>query len=140
MSGDKLLSAFAAKVGAGPPKADEPESDSPQDFGAFGWLRGHNRAIMLELRFRNGNIVALGYSWLEEVRFDPSDGIILIFAGQRVVRILGRNLNAEKLPNVRLFDGLIRHKVTWVQESDEASLVIGGGTVTIIESIQSEFS
>ncbi len=35
---------------------------SADDLGSFGWLRGiRDRAIMLELRQKNGNVVAIGY-------------------------------------------------------------------------------
>ena len=37
-----------------------------EDFGAFGWLRGiRDRAIMLEIRHRDGRVPAFGYAWLD---------------------------------------------------------------------------
>src|SRR5258707_872219 len=93
------------------------ESEVTDDFGSFGWLRGiRERAIMLELRRRDGSIAALGYSWLERAEFDPSDGIVLYFGG-RTVKIAGQNLNAESRPNVRLFSGIVRQRVPWIQEA-----------------------
>lgn len=93
------------------------EPDATDDCGAFGWLRGvRDRALMLELRKRNGNVLALGYSWLERVEFDPSDGIMLSFVGQRIL-IKGQNLNTEIRTNVRLFQGIINHRVPWIGES-----------------------
>jgi len=95
------------------------EADEMEDFGAFGWLRGaRERAIMLELRKRDGNIVAIGYGWLERAEFDPSVGITLLVPGQRIV-IRGRNLNAEVRPNVRLFEGITRQRVSWVREAGQ---------------------
>jgi hypothetical protein len=79
---------------------------------------------MLELR-RNGNIVALTYAWLDRAKFDPSEGITLRF-GMEKVRIIGRNLNAEIRPNIRLLTGITRHRVPWVQEDDEAGSDDGG--------------
>jgi hypothetical protein len=138
MSGDKLFSTFATKVGASPASGETPEPEGPEDFGAFGWLRGHDRALMLELRFRNGNVIALGYGWLEQVAFDPSDGIVLTFTGQRKIKIVGWNLNTEIRPNVRLFDGLTRHKIPWVEERDERAFDGGERKATIITCIQCE--
>ena len=98
------------------------EPDDPlletDDLGSFGWLRGmRERATMLELRHKDGNITAIGYAWIEKIEFDPSHGITLHALGQ-VIKIQGRNLNAEVRPSVRLFQGLTKHRVPWVQESD----------------------
>lgn len=119
MGADSVLTSFAAKVGAPPPRV-EPEPGTADDLGAFGCLRGVREAArMLELRFRNGNITAFNYSMLDRVDFDPSDGITLTF-GRDKVRIAGRNLNAELRPNVSLVQGLIRHRVMWVREDGES--------------------
>lgn len=92
------------------------ELQQPEDLGCFGWLRGvRERAVMLELRKRDGNILAIGYNWLERVEFDPSVGIMLHATG-REIRIIGRKLNSEIRPHVRLFDGIVRHRVPWVVE------------------------
>ncbi len=95
--------------------SDDPELT--EDFGAFGWLRGvRERAVMLELKLRTGNIVAVGYGWLERAEFDPSVGITLLLPGRRI-QIRGRNLNAEARPGVRLFEGITRHRVPWARET-----------------------
>lgn len=96
------------------------EPDDPQleteDLGSFGWLRGmRERATMLELRKKDGNITAIGYAWIEKIEFDPSEGITIHALGQQV-RIQGRNLNAEVRHGVNLFQGLTRHRVPWVAE------------------------
>src|SRR5581483_10396872 len=86
----------------------EGEDETPDDLGAFGWLRGvRDRAVMLELRRKDGSAVAFAYTWLERAEFDPSQGITLKF-GMEKVKIAGRNLNAEAKPNVRLFAGILR--------------------------------
>ena len=90
---------------------------------------------MLELRKKNGNIVAVGYSWLERVEFDPSEGIMLHVVGQKI-RIRGRNLNGEIRQNVRLFQGITRHKVPWIQEADEPAKLQAGRSATVIEKIE----
>jgi len=110
----------------------------PDDFGAFGWLRGmHERSLMLELRQKDGTVIALGYAWLERADFDPSEGITLNFTG-RTVKITGQRLNGELRPNVRLFAGIIRHRVTWIQEADGAQLMQAEKDATIIETIKVE--
>ncbi|MFO0946460.1 MAG: hypothetical protein U1D30_11005 [Planctomycetota bacterium] len=59
---------------------------------------------MLELRFRDGRIMALSYVGLDKVDFDPSGEIQLYFSPKKVT-ITGRNLNAEVRPNVRSLSG-----------------------------------
>ena len=102
------------------------ESETTDDLGAFGWLRGvRDRAVMLELRKKNGNVLAVGYGWLERVEFAPSEGITLHLVGQKI-RIKGRNLNGEVRPGVRLFQAVTRHKVAWVKEADGPTALQAG--------------
>lgn len=110
------------------------DSDGTEDHGAFGWLRGtKERSVMLELRKRNGNIIAIGYGWLERAEFDPSIGITLLVPGQRIV-IQGRNLNDEIRPHVRLFEGITRHRVPWIQETPSPNIAPPQG-VTVVDRI-----
>jgi len=114
----------------------EEEQGAIDNCGAFGCLRGvRERAIMLELRRKNGSVTALGYSWLERVDFDPSTGIVLRFAGGKVT-IRGRNLQAEIRPHLRLLDGLLRHRIVWIQEADEPSLLRADRHATVVERIE----
>ena len=118
-----------------PDVATPADSEGADDFGAFGWLRGvRDRAIMLELRHRNGRISAFGYAWLERAEFDPSEGITLQFAG-RSVRIAGRNLNSELRPNLRLFAGIMRQRVPWIQEADGPTAMSAAKDAVVIEEI-----
>jgi hypothetical protein len=111
-------------------------TDEPDDLGAFGWLRGmHDQALMLELRQKDGTVTALGYAWLERADFDPSEGITLKFAGTKV-NITGRQLNGEQRTNVRLFAGIIRHRVPWIQEANGAQVMEPEKGATIIEAIK----
>ena len=106
------------------------------DLGAFGILRGtRDRALMLELRKKNGNIQAFGYAWLERIDFDPSEGITLHVTG-RTIHIKGRNLNTEIRPNVRLFQCLTRHRVSWIQEADQPTTMESGGKGILVDSIE----
>lgn len=112
------------------------EAEVFDDFGAFGWLRGmRDRALMLELRHKDGRIQSFGYAWLDSAEFDPSEGITLHFMG-RTVRIIGRNLNREVRPNVRLYAGILRHRVPWVEETSGPDLMEAPETATVIESIK----
>src|SRR5437868_641982 len=104
---DSLLRQFTEKHGNGFLRDEEAE-DQPEDLVAFGWLRGsRERATMLEIRRRDGSIIALPYHFLERADFDPSEGITLKFTGQ-TVRLIGRNLNREVRPHLRLFLGIAR--------------------------------
>jgi len=112
------------------------DSDSMDDLGAFGWLRGiRDRAVSLELRRKDGSILAVSYGYVEKAQFDPSEGIT-IFAGGQKIRIKGRNLNTDIRPAVRLFDGLARHRVPWLRESDRESAMNAPETAVVIESIE----
>ncbi len=135
---DRLLEKFKDKVAMATANdaTRQEEVETIDDFGAFGWLRGiRDRAIMLELRKKNGNIRAIGYSWVEQVEFDPSVGITLLVGGQKL-RIKGRNLNSESRPLVRLFQGITRHRVPWIQEVDEPAAVQADKAATVIEAIE----
>lgn len=116
----------------------ESESDATDDLGAFGWLRGvRERSLMLEVRHKDGKITAWGYSWLESAEFDPSVGITLNFSG-KTIKLTGRNLNSAVRPNVRLFAGLLRHRVPWVQEADEPAVMETTQDAVIIERVKIE--
>ena len=94
-----------------------PDAEAHDDLGTCGLLRGiHDRAIMLELRLRDGHISACGYVWLDNATFDPAEGITLSFA-RKAVKISGQNLGEEIRPGVRLFEALIRHRVLWLREA-----------------------
>jgi hypothetical protein len=134
---DKLSERFA------PVRRPEPhivsvtgqEEGDTHDLGYFGVLRGTaERSVMLELRKCDGNIMAIGYAWLERIEFDPSEGIRL-FAAHLEVVIAGRNLNREVRPNLRLFEALARHRVPWLREADEGEAMEAPQQATVIESI-----
>jgi hypothetical protein len=119
-----------------PDAAAENNSDATDDFGAFGWIRGlRDRAIMLELRKRDGNILAVGYGWLERVEYDPSSCITLFLMDQKI-RIKGFNLNAEIRSSVRLFQGIVRHRISWIQEADQPTRLQARAHATVVEAIE----
>lgn len=118
------------------PATSSPEPSTEDDYGAFGYLRGtRDRALMLELRKKDGSIKAVGYAWLHEAELDPSGKIVLHVASQTIT-IAGRNLNAENRPNIRLFHGIARHRVPFIQEADQATSIRAAGEDTVIEKIE----
>ena len=90
---------------------------------------------MLEIRHKDGKISAFGYAWLDSAEFDPSEGIVLRFSG-KTVKIVGRNLNGEVRPSIRLFDGIVRHRVPWIQEADGSSTLQVPQKATVIEEVK----
>jgi hypothetical protein len=131
---DSLIDKYAKRSpAAGESRPDD--ADGAEDLGSFGWLRGvRDRAIMLELRKKGGHVMAIGYAWLERADFDPSDGITL-HVGGRCVRINGTRLNADARPSIRLFDGIVRHRVPWIREGDRSELLAAGDDKVVVESI-----
>ena len=106
------------------------------DVGCFGWVRGiRDRAICVELRQENGNIVAIPYHGIERFEFDPSEGISLTVSGKKI-RLRGRNLNAEVQSTIRLFEGLARHRVPWIREVSQSESASMEDNATVIDSIQ----
>jgi len=134
MSAGSVLEQYSRRGGPGASDSAA-ERDPIDDLGCFGWLRGmRERAVMLELRKKTGNILAVSYGWLERVEFDPSEGIRL-YLGGRTIRLAGRNLNAEARPQVRLFEGIARHRVCWVQEAEHRAGLFGSQQMTVVKQI-----
>lgn len=114
----------------------EHELDGIDDGGPFGWLRGiRDRAAMLELRKKDGSILAINYGWLERADFDPSEGITLHLPG-RSIRIRGRNLNTRTPGGQSLFQGITRHRIPWVREAVQSDFADSSDAHPIIESIE----
>ena len=133
---DSLIEKYAKRSPGGDSRPDD--ADGAEDLGCFGWLRGvRDRAIMLELRKKDGSVIAVGYAWMERAEFDPSEGITL-HVSNRTVRIKGARLNAEARDAVRLFDGIVRHRVPWIRESSRAEALAGEPESVSIESIEIE--
>jgi hypothetical protein len=90
---------------------------------------------MLELRKKDGSIFAIAYGFIDRMQFDPTEGITLR-SGQSAIRIKGRGLNAEIRPQVRLFQGLTRHRVSWVQEADATMRVHAAKNAVLVDAIE----
>ena len=52
-----------------------------------------------------------------------------------MIKIAGRNLNAEVRTNVTLVQALLRHRVPWIQEADGATMLEAGRNATVIDEI-----
>ncbi|AMV24231.1 hypothetical protein VT84_07530 [Gemmata sp. SH-PL17] len=116
------------------PAEDDP--DACEDCGAFGLLRGvKERALMLDLRFCNGNREALPYALLERVSFDPSDGLTLRFLGA-VVTVRGRNLARPSGSSAAILDGIHRHRVSWIGEIDELHAALKPADSVVVTRIE----
>ena len=132
---DKLLDKYTKRSPAVDAPNAAPEADEAEDLGCFGWLRGvRDRSIMLELRKKDGHVLAVGYSWIERVELQPEDGITLHLPGHKI-RIKGSGLNTDARPTVRLFDGIIRHRVPWIREADRTERIKAGDDAVTVESI-----
>ncbi|HEX2839356.1 MAG TPA: hypothetical protein VHN77_14660 [Phycisphaerales bacterium] len=142
---DRLLDKYLGTHGKGSAGGASPGDDlagtsfdgeSLDDLGCFGWLRGvRDRALMLELRKNDGSIMAVSYGYLERAEFDPTDGITLHVMG-RTVRITGRNLNAEIRPNLRLFHGITRYRVPWIQEAGSLDQLGADDKGVVVEGVE----
>lgn len=131
---DKLLERYTGQRRDGQAEPDQ-EAEATDDLGSHGWLRGtRDRAMMIELRKKTGDILALPYAWLERAEFNPSEGITLYFGGRKVV-IKGQHLNGSPGSKTPLFHGIARHRVPWIQEADQSTRVSAQRNATIAESI-----
>jgi hypothetical protein len=134
---DSVLKQFRGRIVSEQP-APSADGEAAEDMGAFAILRGvRDFARFLELRKKDGTVVAIGYSWLERIEYDGGHRMTLRFTNQ-VVNIIGRNLNAEIRPNVRLLDGLVRHRVPWVREFSERDTLVADKRGLVIEEIEFE--
>ncbi|MGD9689522.1 MAG: hypothetical protein AB7K52_07055 [Phycisphaerales bacterium] len=106
------------------------------DEHCFGWLRGINtKAVCLELRLKDGSIVAIPYAYIERLEFDPSTGITLIASG-RTIRITGRNLNSDCGRGMRLFEGIARARVPWIKEDSRCMSGQDNAHAIVIDGIE----
>lgn len=97
-----LKTSFVEKLRAQTEQAEE-------EGKYFGFDRQENgRALMFELRTRDGKRSAHPYSYMNRADFDPNGGIE-IFVSNAVILIKGRGLEA-------IFAYLLQNRLTWVRE------------------------
>jgi hypothetical protein len=80
-----------------------------------------------------GDILAIGYSWINRMQFNSAE--ITLYCGDDKIIIRGRNLNSETRPQLRLFEGLTKHKVSFLQEADRSALLQSEKEV-VVEAIE----
>lgn len=129
---DRTTPLFAQRLRMEPEVIDSAEPEA--SVSSFGYLRGvRDRAQMLELRKKDGSSVAFAYSYLDRASFDPSDGIRIKFPGTQV-HLIGQRLNDPVDRGLRLYELLLRHRVTWIQEASRADMM-EKPNATVVESI-----
>ena len=137
MNGNPPLSKYAARFGDSAETAISSDAEA-DNLGGFGFLRGtRDRAEMLELRKKTGDIRAIGYAWIQKVDFDPS-GTITLFAGDEIIRIKGRNLNAVASQQMSLWGGILRHRVPFICEADQSKALQADNHSIVVEAIEWE--
>jgi hypothetical protein len=130
---DSVLDRYTRPAAA---SAEADEGEGVHDCGAFGFLRGiRDRAIMLELRRKDGSMRALGYAWLQVVELDPSGVISLMFPGS-MIKLTGRNFNRPNVQGIGLLAGLLRHRVTFIQEADQVAFMNASEAEAVVEKIE----
>jgi len=130
------MARYAERFGDGAESSAVTDAEGTENLGAYGLLRGlRDRAEMLELRKKTGNIRAVGFSWIQKVDFDPSVGITL-YAGDEKILIKGRNLNAVAGQQMSLLGGILRHRVPWIGEADQSTALQADKTSVVVETIE----
>lgn len=130
-----IIDRYAKTASAQSHARDAASDESLDDLGPFSILRGvRDRALMLELRLKNGASIAFSYAYLVKAHFDPSEGISLQFGGA-LVKIVGRNLDAELWTNIRLFQAILMHRVAWIVEADHAASLASADDALVIDQI-----
>jgi hypothetical protein len=136
MSGSTTLQRFTDRIGEGSESGPTSDAEGTENLGAFGLLRGtRDRAQMLELRRKGGDIRAIGYGWIHKVDFDLS-GLITIYAGDEKIRVKGRNLNSVARQQISLLGGILRQRVPWIVESDQSGILLADKNAVVVESIE----
>ena len=129
MSVEKLFQRYAGTD-------ESTEQDPIDDRGSYGVLRGQrDRALMIELRKKDGEVLAIPYAMIEQVHFVPGSGIT-IHAGGREIQIGGRQLNVEGSGRMGLLNAIARHRLAWVQEQSRAAWAESDSSATVIESLE----
>jgi hypothetical protein len=117
-----------------------PTETEEEACAAFGYLRGiRDRALMIELRYRDGNSDFYPYSWLGPWRYNPSAGLLLKFTGDvtTLVLIQGSNLDALVNGSMNLIDrGIARQRILWIREMDEDALRVAAKEQPTIDHIE----
>lgn len=103
-------------------------ADAAASVAAFSTISPqHGQEVMLDLRRKTGDRMALPYTYLTAVTFDPSKGITLEFTGHQVV-IHGRNLEP-------VYVAIVAYRASWLQELGHRHDTYGDDA-TVISAIE----
>lgn len=80
------------------------------DYPSYGTNRNGRQVLMIDIRTLAGVRLALAYSYLTSIFFDPSGVIVLSFVSHNV-RITGRNIEP-------LYNRLVTYSVRYIQEQN----------------------
>lgn len=130
-----LLGKYQARIEPAARHGEMHDPDEAEDLGYFGWSRGQGRCVMLQLRKKSGDSLAIGYGYIESIAFDPSEGIT-ISCGRRSVRIKGSCLQAATPSGVCLLDGLVLNRVAWVREASGAEIMQARSGECLVEALE----
>lgn len=108
----------------------ESADDAAQSKDSYSTISADRmQKVMVEFRFKNGNAVALAYSYLVKASFDPSAAILLDFSAH-TVRLSGKNL-------APVFAGLVSQRVAVVTEVDDLQAeAVLGEDATVVTGIE----
>ena len=131
MAGSKFAETIRETRDEMSPVTPPEEIEGVEEDRCYAKLRGPRQAaLMLEVRFADGNGEAFDYGLLGRVRFDPSDGLVLGFAAGTVT-IRGKNLRP-------VFDGIVSHRVTWVGEAPHPETAARDPEASVVTKIEVE--
>ena len=118
--------------------ADAGDPEAVEDQGAYGVVRAvRERAIMVELRKRDGTVLAVPYALVEQVRYSPDSGITIHACG-REFRIAGQHLNpaGPSFSKLGLFNGLCRHRVAWIAEAAHGAVALADSHAAMVDTVE----
>ncbi|QJW93227.1 hypothetical protein [Frigoriglobus tundricola] len=139
---DRLKGILHSEGKAPPPPKKEFEVEGVEaSCAAFGYLRGlRDASASVEFRFRDGNSMWFPYGLLGPWQYNPSEGLLLKFAGDLVYLVLIRGSNLDKPlseGSINLTNaGLQRHRVLWIREMTEEEIERVGESGPTIDSIE----
>ena len=121
-----------------PSVADRPATENQDESGAtdeinyraYGANRSGRQVIMLDVRTLEGERLALGYSYLNNIFFDAS-GVMVLSFGSHNIRIEGRNL-------APLYEKMLVHAVRFIQQENPKLEKDSSSGDTFISLIQIE--
>lgn len=110
------------------------ENESVEEHPCYGTIRqNRERAVMLELRKRDGTIFAIPYQRIDQIQYSPSDGIRMLVNGIEI-KITGQCLNSSGGGSASILNALVRQRLAWIAEFRVRDHTMAKGQV-IIDSI-----